>query len=124
MVTTDTMLVGSFKDRSLSNLHVKKKIRRLSYAPFPRKGNQGYSNKNRALRNDHNTNREGKKKTEERKTDTPSKKSNLFDKNSPPFGEHNLQKQKTTNPDQQTGKKKKKKRKESMSKKLEGEFAS
>jgi hypothetical protein len=37
MATTDTMLVGSFKDRSLSNLHVKKKIRRLSYAPFSRK---------------------------------------------------------------------------------------
>jgi hypothetical protein len=67
MVTTDTMLVGSFKDRSLSNLHVKKKIRRLSYAPFPRKGNRGYSNKNRALRNDHNTNREGKKKQNKEK---------------------------------------------------------
>jgi hypothetical protein len=109
MATTDTMLVGSFKDRSLSNLHVKKKIRRLSYAPFPRKGNQGYSNKNRALRNDHSTNREEKKK--KNRPDIPSKKSNLFDKNSPPFGEHNLQKQKTTNPDQQTGKKKEKEKK-------------
>jgi hypothetical protein len=71
MATMDTILLGSFKDRSLSNLHVKKKIRRLSYAPFPRKGNQGYSNKNAALRNDHNTNREGEKKTEERKTGIP-----------------------------------------------------
>jgi hypothetical protein len=102
------MLVGSFKDRSLSNLHVKKKIRRLSYAPFPRKGNQGYNNKNRALRNDHNTNRGTKKKTEERKTDTPSRKAIFLTGILPPsFGEHNLQKQKTTNPDQQTENKKK-----------------
>jgi len=51
------------------------------------------------------------RKKKKNRPDIPSKKSNLFDKNSPPFGEHNLQKQKTTNPDQQTGKKKEKEKK-------------
>jgi hypothetical protein len=49
-----------------------------------------------------------KKKTEERKTDTPSRKAIFLTGILPPsFGEHNLQKQKTTNPDQQTENKKK-----------------
>jgi hypothetical protein len=67
MVTTDTMLVGSFKDRSLSNLHVKKKIRRLSYAPFPRKGNQGYSNKKPSAPERPQHKQRGKKKNRRKK---------------------------------------------------------
>jgi hypothetical protein len=71
------------------------------------------------------TQTEGGKKTEERKTDIPSKKSNLFDKNPPRpleiITSRNRKRQILTS---RLGKKKKKKRKESMSKKLEGEFAS
>ncbi len=122
MATTDTMLVGSFKDRSLSNLHVKKKIRRLSYAPFPRKGNQGYSNKNRALRNDHSTNREEKKK----KTDLIylQRKAISLTRIRPPLESITSRNRKRQILTSRLEKKKKKKRKESMSKKLEGEFAS